>query len=149
MRSTPLASFATRSPARRRVHARWAVSVILAAVGLAFSTGTATAAKPTPKPVVLTAPQITTGLLTLSDLPTGAGYQGIGPAPGGDSPPPRTPSQTRGACNGPDVLAQAQSAGNVAMGVVSFSNDNTDGPYVDEVVFSFPSNAAAKRFMTL
>jgi hypothetical protein len=109
-----------------------------------LTAGPAGAAR-TPKPAVLTVDQIQAALLTLSDLPTNAGF--VEPPP--DNTYLLTPHATGGVCNGPDAVALAEKSGNVARSGVVFLNNNTDGPFVFERVYWFPSNDGAKRFLKL
>ena len=91
----------------------------------------------------LTSEQIQRALLTLSDLPPDAGFMALPAAP--TAPSGR---DTGGVCDGPDVYALAAKAGSSASGAANFFNNNPDGPYVQEVVFAFPSVAAAKKYMS-
>jgi hypothetical protein len=72
----------------------------------------------------------------------GGGFTAV-PANATGTPPA---SETGGICNGPNLYALAQKARSSASGSANFLNSNTDGPYVSEVVFAFPSVAGAKRF---
>jgi hypothetical protein len=110
-------------------------------VALVVATGDGVASAAAQEPVVLTSDQITRALLTADDLPADEGYMPV------TGSPTVTPSETGGICNGPDVFVLAERAGSTAFGTVNFFNSNPDGPYVSEVVFAFPTDAAAKEYM--
>jgi hypothetical protein len=111
------------------------------AVVSGFATPAATAAQ---QPVdALTEAQISRALLTLSDLPADGGFTAV-PANATGTPPA---SETGGICDGPNLSALAQKAKSSASGTANFLNNNTDGPYVSEVLFAFPSVAGARQFV--
>src|SRR4051812_39366830 len=115
---------------------RRASAVVLGFIALALAAGPAHAATKAPKPVVLTTEQINAALITIDDLPTGAGYQALKGLNGDPvTPTPSGPDPTGGVCNRPDMYSLAQKAHNVALGLTAFYNTNSDGPYVGETVF--------------
>jgi hypothetical protein len=95
------------------------------------------------QPNALTSAQIERALLTLSDLPPNAGFMAV-PSNASGTPPA---SETGGICNGPNVYALAAKAKSSASGAANFINQNTDGPVDSEILFAFPSVAAAKQFV--
>jgi hypothetical protein len=109
--------------------------VVAFVIGAGTAAAAAPANKPRPKPVVFANEQVPSALLAVEDFPAGwAGVQKSAGAP-------------EGACNGPNALARAQSAGVVGMGEANFAKDPTNGPFVSASLYSFPSVAAAKTFM--
>jgi hypothetical protein len=93
-----------------------------------------------PKPVALTNDQIPSALLAVDDFPTG---WSTATQPEGAN----TASTTEGICNGPNALSRAQDAGLVGYGTIRFTSNPNQGPFVDESVYSFPSDRRAKAFV--
>jgi len=48
-------------------------------------------------------------------------------------------------CNGPNALARAQGAGATGTGRIDFAKDPTNGPFVSESVYAFPTTTKAKE----
>ena len=118
------------------------LGVVCAAAVLALAAAPAGAAT---QPVMLTSPQLNAALVTIHDVPDAAA-EGLSLPPGSTGRP--EPAITDGVCDGPNVASNAQTAGFVGFGGAFFRNARTDGPFLNEVVFAFPSVGAAKQFMT-
>ena len=83
-------------------------------------------------------------MLTEADLPTDGGFI---PLSGGPIQLP-VASEDLGMCDGPNDVKMAKEARYVGAGTAVHLNTNTDGPSFYEVVYSFPNEWAAKRFVT-
>jgi hypothetical protein len=119
--------------------------VMVLAVGLAAATlvQSPASAKSKPKPpkvVVLTADQLGTAMLALTDMPTG--WAGSPTTAGSDQA-----STTNGICNQSNAMARAQASGVVTSAMTRFAQDPNNGPIIDEVAYVFPSTKAAQQFV--
>jgi len=114
-------------------------SVTVAAVvfSLPIAVGASAARKPRPV-VVLTNYDASTALLRVPELPSG--YSEL---PGA----PTVAVTTGGFCNRGTDLAQAQSAKVGGFAGVAYAIDSYVGPFLDEVVYSFPSVPGAETFL--
>jgi hypothetical protein len=117
-----------------------AFGVALAALSVAGLGSQAVGLSSKPKPIALTNEQIPSALLALDDFPTG---WSTAPLPEGAN----TVSATAGICNGPTALARAQGARVVGYGAIRFTSNPNQGPFVDELLYSFPSERRAKAFV--
>jgi hypothetical protein len=116
-------------------------AVVMAALALGLVGGAQAVGLPNkPKPVALTNDQIPSALLALDDFSTG--WSTATPPEGF-----KTASTTDGICNGPDALSRAQDAGLVGYGTIRFTSNPNQGPFVDELAYSFPSDRRAKAFV--
>jgi hypothetical protein len=116
------------------------LGVVCAAATLALAAPASAATSP----VMLTGPQIDAALVTIHDVPDAAA-DGLSLPPGSNGRP--EPALTDGVCDGPNVASNAQSAGFVGFGGAFFRNTRTNGPFLNAVIFAFPSVGAAKKFM--
>ena len=91
--------------------------------------------------VVLTTGQANAAILAWADVPTT--WRALWDP--NDQP---APSETGGACNGPNSLARAAHAGAVATAGTAWAKSATRGPGVSEWVYAFADTAHAMAFMT-
>jgi hypothetical protein len=117
------------------------ISVAALAVLTVFGFGIQAAlAKTNPKPVTLTAAQVTPALLALTDMPSGwAAYPNSGTVP--------PASATGGICNGPNALARSAAVGGGGIASTAFFKDVNVGPAISESVYGYPSVKAAKDYI--
>lgn len=117
---------------RSAISATVALGVILAAFS---TTGRAVGlAGKNPKPVALTDEQIPAALLALDDFPAGWSTAPL-------------PQVQAAICNGPSALARAQQENLIGHGSIRFTSNPNQGPYVDDLLYSFPSDSRARAFV--
>jgi hypothetical protein len=119
------------------------VAAVTAALALGLLVGEASQAAGLPnkpKPIALTNDEIPAALLAVGDFPTG--WSTATPPEGAS-----TASATDGICNGPNALSRALDAGLVGHGEIRFTSNPSQGPFVDEFAYSFPSDRRAKAYV--